>query len=274
MDKADYLDFGGAEAARSLDVPGALGYLTAQGFGGGYLEQARAAVQAHRTRTFEFEPLNADYCDFCFAKLMGGEFDRLADGRERCVHCSRHVLRTHEQFVETFLATKSDFELGFTVQLNVPMTVRMVNANQIARRSGEAFEPTPGVDARVLGYAEKKADGCTLFIENGSPRLSAVITIAHELTHIWQYLNWDETEIDRRYGPQHALVVHEGMATWAQVQYLLLMGEFDDAERQEAYARQRTDEYGVGFRLFCQRYPLRRAAALGGDTPFRHRFPL
>ena len=271
---SEYLQYCGAREAAAIDVPGTLEYLRNRGLSDGYLQQAREAVEAFKHREFTFEPLNANYCDFCFAKLMGGEFDRLKDGRERCVRCTRTVLRTGDEFQELFAAVKRNVEKTFAIAINVPMVVRMVNAKEVARRSGERFEETPGVDARVLGFADKTRNGYSLYIENGSPKLAATATIAHEITHIWQFLNWDVRAIESRYGQRHRLAVYEGMATWAQVQYLLFIREFEDAERHEAYARQRTDEYGVGFRVFADRYPLTRSGQIDADTPFRHPFPL
>ena len=269
-----YLEFGGAAEAERIEATETLAYLRGLGFGGGYLEQARAAVDAARGRRFRFEPLNANYCDFCFAKLMGGEYDRLRDGRERCIRCSRTVVGSQERFIEVFLETRRNLEAAFGITLGVSMTVRMVNAREIARRTGEVFQPTPGVDARVLGFATATRSGYSLYIENGSPKLAAITTTAHELTHIWQYLNWRKPEIIARYGAAHQLAVYEGMATWAQVQYLLDIREYEYADRQEAYAEQRTDEYGAGFRAFRDRYPLDRLGAAERDSPFRNPIPL
>lgn len=271
---SDYLDYGGGAPPDALDLAGTAEYLQALGFGNGDLAQARAAVEAHQRRAFVFAPNGANYCDFCMAQLMGGEFDRLKDGRERCIRCSRSVLAAHEDFVEVYEEVKRNLELGFEVQLRGLLSVRMVNASEIARRTGERFAPTPGFDGRVLGFAKKSAAGHELWIENGSPKLAAVVTIAHELTHIWQYANWNEANIDSRYGDRHRLIVYEGMATWVQIQYLYFIKEFDRAEREEAYQRQRQDEYGLGFRMYEERYPLDRSGMGRPDTPFRHPFPI
>ena len=271
---SDYLAYGGHPAAANLDLIGTRDYLRAGGFSDGELGRARAAVERFERRPHAFEPLNANYCDFCFIKLMGGEYDRLKDGRERCVRCSRTVLRSSDEFTELFESVWRNMESVFGITISVAMRVRMVNARQIARETGERFEATPGVDARVLGFAKQAKDGYSLYIENGSPRLAAMTTIAHELTHIWQYLNWNAGQIEQRYTPERRLLVYEGMATWAQVQYLLFIGEIEHAARQEAYALQRDDEYGAGFRVFAEQYPLKRDRDSEFDSPFRHRYPL
>lgn len=274
MPRSDYLNFGGAVQAQALNVDDTLAFLQTHGFGGGALEQARASAADDSRGRFEFEPIGVNYCDFCFAVLMGGEFDRLADGRERCIRCSKSVIRTRDDFASLFESTKQSLELAFEATIGVAMQIHMVNAQEIARRTGETFLPTPGVDARVLGFATSSADGYSLHIENGSPALAAISTIAHELTHIWQFSNWESGMIETRYGADRHLIIGEGMATWTQIQYLLCIKEFEYAERQEAYAAGRDDEYGVGFRLFREKYPLQRSGEVGKRSPFHGAYPL
>ncbi len=81
-------------------------------------------------------------------------------------------------------------------------------------------------------------------------------TIAHELTHIWQYQNWDEKMILSKYGKQYRLEIYEGMAKWAEIQYLLYLNEISYAKRQEIVTRLRDDEYGRGFIQYAKKYPL------------------
>ncbi|WP_022901088.1 hypothetical protein [Humibacter albus] len=274
MTQSDYLQYDGASEAHAIDDRGTLAYLETLGITGGALQRARTAVGAGRAARFEFEDGDARYCDFCFVRLTGGEYDRLADGRERCVRCSRTVLSTGSEFTDVFHKVRTNLEVAFDVTVRAPAVVRMVNAKEIARRSGERFQPTPGVDARVLGFAERSRSGFRLYLENGSPKLAAIATLAHELTHVWQYTHWNERAVLARYGKRNRLPVYEGMATWVQIQYLFCIAETGFAERQEAYALQRTDEYGVGYRWFLDAYPLRRDGDVRHATPFHQQLPL
>ena len=43
----------------------------------------------------------------------------------------------------------------------------------------------------ILGVAINKKKKYSIILENGAPRISLIATFAHELTHIWQYTNWD-----------------------------------------------------------------------------------
>ena len=272
--RSDYLLLGGSSAAEELDADGALDYLRRAGFDGGTLKKARVGVGPAARRAFEFEPVGKNYCDFCWAPIMGGEFDRLRDGRERCTRCSETIVETQEELADLITVTRRYFTLALGTNLDVAIDVKMVNAKEIAKRTGERFEPTPGVDSRILGYATSGPEGYSLCIENGAPRLATISTVAHELTHIWQYLNWKRGMVETYYGAENKLTVYEGMATWTQVQYLMSIGEHEFAERQRAYAEGRRDEYGEGFRLFVQRYPLRKGGVVGFDTPFDFARPL
>jgi hypothetical protein len=274
MTRSDYLEFGGYDGAEALDVGRSLEFLVGQGFGAGPLSQSRQALAEDRHKKFEFESFGVGHCDFCFVELMGGGFDALQDGRLRCTRCSRSVLSTEEAFRDEFELVRRNMEMAFGISVTTPLVVRMVNAREIARKSGESFTPTAAVNPRVLGFVEAKDGVQALYIENGSPRIAAVTTMAHELTHVWQISNWDMAAIEQRYGKHNISAVMEGMAVWAQIQYLLMTREFAYAERQLVYSLARDDEYGVGFRVFATRYPLSEGGQSEADTPFRGPWPL
>lgn len=272
--RSDYLRFGGVPSADAVRTSETLGFLRSAGFGDGSLTQARRALQEPHHLVDEAEAPGGRYCDFCLSKLMGGEYDALGDGRERCVNCSRTAVRTQAEFVELFKKTRRTMEVVFEISIRAPMEVQMVDAKEMASRAGVTFEAAPGVAARVLGFASSGNGGYKVFVENGAPAMAAVVTIVHELTHVWQFANWEAGMVATRYGADHQLIVTEGMATWAQIQYLLSTKELEHAERHERVANSREDEYGVGFRLFCEHFPLRKAGVIGRQTPFSRGFPL
>jgi hypothetical protein len=272
--RSNYLDFGGAAGAAAVAAEETRDYLKGLGYGHGSLAQARAALDAGEGRNLEFLPLGSQVCDFCFGDLMGGEFDVLKDGRQRCSRCSRSVIKDQEQFIEEFNNVRRNMEMTFGISLAVPLRVRMVNAREIAKQTNETFTATDSFDPRVLGFARQKGTQYELYIENGSPRLPAIATMAHELTHIWQYKNWSEDQIVSRYGKDKRLVIYEGMANWVQIQYLLATRERSYAEWQFAYAVSRQDVYGFGFRVFLGEYGLELDGDARGDSPFRREMPL
>jgi hypothetical protein len=273
MSRSDYLKYGDAELNGFVQQEQTLDYLQSLGFGRGELYQARMAIESDPSERFTFESVGVRYCDFCFGQIMGGEYEELKDGRDRCSRCSRSVLQTHEQFVDEYQQVLRNMEMAFAITIPAPKVVKMVNARHIARNTGEIFVKTDHIDPRVLGYAQRTRDGTELYIENGSPRMPAVLTMAHELTHVWQFKNWNEKRIEKAYGAQNRLAIYEGMAAWAMIQYLLFTKDLEYANRQIQYLLARNDEYGDGFKVFIERYPLSFNGEVDDDTPFHHEMP-
>lgn len=253
-----FLKYGYEEISGFLDLTGTAAYLAQYGYDRNPLQQVRENEKAAEeyAKSYNPEKTGAHFCDFCGVELAGGEYDVLKDGRERCSHCSSTALRTGEQFREIFKIVMRNMEIFYGIKINAAIRVRMTDANTIAKHFGEEFVPTPGPDGRVLGFAQKDATGYSLYIENGSPKLSAMATIAHELTHIWQYQNWDEKAIIEAYGAHNRLEVYEGMAKWAEIQYLLYLNETAYGKREQIRTMLRQDEYGRGFIQYLKKYSL------------------
>lgn len=156
----------------------------------------------------------------------------LADGRIRCNDCSTTAVRDLAEFKEIYTHTEMMMENIFEINYPVAITIKTVDAVKMSKRSHSVYQPTNQFAARVLGFAEYRSGEYTLFIENGSPRLVSLNVIAHEMTHIWQYINWNRAQIaaiykqDRPDRDAVAMdIVYEGMAVWASIQILYSMGE-------------------------------------------------
>ena len=64
------------------------------------------------------------------------------------------------------------------------------------------------------------------------------------------------------------------MAKWVELQYLLYINEITYAKRQEILLRQRDDEYGRGYILYAEKYPLNFGSNKSRPTPFNTLPPL
>ena len=194
----------------------------------------------------------------------------LADGRERCMSCSRTAVKTAEEFERIYRTIARNMEAFYGARISAPVRVQMVNSKKLHRKLGKTFIPTGKFDGRILGVAIRDRSGYSILLENGAPRMMCTMTIAHELTHIWQYLHWDARGIIRKYGKEQELEIYEGMAKWVEIQYAYLIGEPAAAKREEISARLREDEYGRGFRKYVVKYPLSTGTQLERSTPFDH----
>ena len=264
-----FLKFGFDSVSDVIAIPETIEFLTGIGADNNPLTRARTT-----SRTEEYNPhkYGTHYCDFCGVDL-GGEYEVLQDGRERCNRCSMTAVRTLEGFKKIYKGVERNMEVFYNIKLNTAIKVRMTDAKKIAKKTGMPFVATPGFDARVLGFARSDKTGYSIFVENGSPKLAAISTIAHEMTHIWQYLYWDKSEIEKKYGKENVLEIYEGMAKWAELQYLILLGETEYAKRQEVSTRMRDDEYGRGFIKYADKYPLSYETSIK-NSPFNKQFPL
>ena len=265
-----YLLYGNTEVPSSLNLQATYDYLVGIGMGNNQLKQARAGKELAALVEATFKPGKAGsmYCDFCGAEIFGVEYETLADGRDRCLNCGRTAVKSEEEFQKIFEDVKRNMESAFGIRFNVGVRVEMVNAKTLHKRLGQAFVTSPEYDGRVIGVAIKDRHGYSLYIENGSPRMSAMLTIAHELTHIWQYVNWNDREIVKKYGKDMRLQIYEGMAKWVEVQYAYVINEPGVAKREEIINCYREDDYGFGFLRYRANYPFSTGTVITRPTPF------
>ena len=267
-----YLLFGlgnPSEYKTVLDCEDARDYLRDAGITGGSLGQARnKRRQAGLYAGFREE--GERYCDFCGIPLSGVEFERLKDGRDRCVSCSRTVVKRQVDFERMFRLVREGMCEKYHIDLPRQMSVKVVSQAKLAKLAGTDFVPTKYFDPRAVGFATlKHGNEYGVVFENGTPRIKLIATSAHELTHIWQYSHWNMAQMQARYGKEY-LAVCEGMAKWSEIQYLFLINETEQATRSLENEVARTDVYGYGLRMMLNRYPLSRGISLEGDTPFNH----
>ena len=271
--RRNFLLLGGVGDVPSLKIGETLKYLKNLGLDHNSLKQAREGRDIAKTLEETYNPnkTNTHFCDFCGVELVGTEFETLIDGRERCMNCGRTAVKTAEEFTAIFKYVLRNMESFFGIQFNCGIRVEMVNAQKLQRVLNERFVPTSGFDARAVGVAVSDSGGYKILIENGAPRTSAIMTIAHELTHIWQYLNWDRSYIIKKYGKSKRQEVYEGMAVWAEIQYAMLINEKMAAKRMEISSLRKQDEYGRGFRQYHERYPFSEGSFINKPTPFQYK---
>ena len=269
-----FLLYGYEELSTGLDIEGTLEYLSGLDFAFSPLKQARDGknIAEMIEQTYDPRDPNRRFCDFCGVEIMGVEYETLADGRDRCLQCGKTAVKTGEEFRKIFAEVKRNMESFYGIQINTGIRVEMINAQKLHKRLGETFVPTPGFDGRTLGVAIRERSGAyIIYVENGAPRVRSMMTMAHELTHIWQYLNWDSKLIAGKYGKEMHGEIYEGMAKWAEIQYAYLINETAMAKREEINSMLRNDEYGRGFLRYLANYPLTYGTVLEGATPFMDR---
>jgi hypothetical protein len=264
-----YLRYCNGKRASDLDLEGTKSFLQAIGFDGGELRQAREG----KNRAEDLSHLISDknnqmYCSYCGSEISGVEFYRMPDGRLRCNTCSSTVIKTKEEAEEMCKRVVNNMDSFFAANIDVEISVELVNEQKLKKKTGIPLDNPDAQSMLILGVAINKNKKYSIILENGAPRISLVATFAHELTHIWQYTHWDNNATLRKCPDNKRLLIYEGMAKWAEIQYLYMIGETNVAKREEYITRNRQDEYGIGFCLYEDHYPLSRDAMSCEDTPF------
>ena len=261
-----YLRYGNKEK-NYLDLDGTSNFLQALGFDGGSLRQAREGKEAFQTqKDSEENDANKMFCSYCGLEISGVEYQRLPDGRLRCTACSNTLVKGDMQ--ELCDRVKTNFEAFFGAAINVPIHIEVLEERRLKKKIKTSLSVVDDKSILVLGAAVSDKKGYSIYLENGAPRISVIATFAHEMTHIWQYIHWDNKKSFQKCPKEKRLLIYEGMAKWAEIQYLYLIGESAVAMREEFITRNRNDEYGIGFRMIEDKYPLSHDTIICYNSPF------
>lgn len=264
-----YLKYREGKRSTALDLDGTKSFLQEIGFGGGELRQAREGKNcAENMRNTDKNKNNQMFCSYCGIELSGVEFFRLPDGRMRCNTCSNTVVKSKAEVEALCKRVIENMDSFFGARIDVPVSIEVTDERKLKKKLGIPLDTRDSQSMLILGVAVNKKQKYSIILENGAPRISLIATFAHELTHIWQYTHWDNNKNLKKCPKSKRLLIYEGMAKWVEIQYLYLVGETNVARREEYITRNRQDEYGIGFCLYEDRYPLSREAMFCEETPF------
>ena len=221
--------------------------------------------------------ITSHYCDFCAVK-MNDNFEILPDGREMCNDCSASKVKTEEDVIKIFEYAKTKMEEIY--QINFKKTVLQVcikNENELKKLQDEFLKPTSGYDPRSVALAVPNE--MKLYIEKSAPKKVMMADIVHELTNIWQYIHWNVSEIASIYEKKNISIIYEGMAVWAEIQFMYLLGEVSYANGREIYYEKCFDggsnnHYVLGYKEYEKQFPFNEESKVTGNTPFFKRPPL
>ena len=264
-----YLKYREGKRNTALDLDGTKSFLQEIGFDGGELRQAREGKNcAENMRNTDKNKNNQMFCSYCGTELSGVEFFRLPDGRMRCNTCSNTVVKSKAELEAMCKRVIENMDSFFGARIDVPVSIEVADEQKHKKKLGISLDTRDSQSMLILGVAVNKKQKYSIILENGAPRISLIATFAHELTHIWQYTHWDNNKNLKKCPKSKRLLIYEGMAKWVEIQYLYLVGETNVARREEYITRNRQDEYGIGFCLYEDRYPLSREAMFCEETPF------
>jgi len=195
-------------------------------------------------------------CDFCRTKMRNSEMQRLNDGRMRCPECAKDAVDTNEQFKALCEKVKEAFLTHLNLDFNkIAYKAKLVSAVELHKVGDYNFSITNGYDIRKLIGLARDRNVDEFYIEDGYKSDETFGTIAHEMTHIWEY---NDADFKKMRKTNEDLV--EGLAVWTDLYLTEKYGATKMEDRMDGWIN-REDEYGRGLRFIMENCP---------DDPYRY----
>ena len=211
---------------------------------------------------------NKDYpiydCSFCGCRSRFAW--KLYDGRLMCGSCHNQVKSQADEISTAFEEILSNIETAYDIDIDKDINICFQSKDAIERVAGKM------ASGRVVGFY-KHYPKKQLWIERKGPTVAMQSTMAHELTHAWQYakLDSDWKKLDEQLGKKNLskkkTILLEGHAVFVQIDLMEKRGETRFAAWQKSEYESRDDEYGKGYRFFND-YFISKNADGGPYTPF------
>lgn len=182
------------------------------------------SIHMEPAREIAARPKAGEVCDFCGATITNTRsMVRFADGRARCQSCCEQGVDSQMDATMVCREAMKIMRSGLLVpKFSKKIPITFVSAEFIARRNDIEFVATEKYDSRIVGLASYRYTRSVWGIKNGEPniyiehgfsRMDTLLTVVHEVTHIWQYETLDMDGMD----DLHAKLVREGHACWAEI---------------------------------------------------------
>lgn len=243
FDKMTLLKYGGKELPNYFDVDLIINFIRDQ-----FTTSGDNLLQMQQMRHANNNITGA--CDFCGKKMKNSEMQRLKDGRMRCPKCSKDAIDTNEQFKLLCDKVTNAFQTHLHIDFSkIVYNAKLISAVELHKLSGSIFNITNGYDLRkYIGFAvDHNVD--EFYVEDGYQPDETFGTIAHEMTHIWEYNNDDFKKVRKT---NEDLI--EGLAVWTDLYLTEKIGATKMKDRMEGWLA-RDDEYGRGLRFIMNHCP-------------------
>lgn len=183
---------------------------------------------------------SCNYCSRFISTTTTGGGARYSDGRHICNICRGQAVtsvREAQKLMEEVAGHMRAYGLNIDTDL---VRLHMVGLTQMQQWSGKAAHNLTGYTDYVETWrAFSKDRQVDVYVLYGMPRMDVINTLAHELTHVWQFVH-GKLRNDRAFS--------EGSCNYAAY---LVLERYDDREAaylQNNMLEDRDAVYGDGFR--------------------------
>lgn len=191
-------------------------------------------------------------CDFCQQTFTLNQVITLNDGLHRCHECSKMAIDTLEQgkgILEEAMQLYKD-HLGIDMNKYTFEFVALT-ARELHELNGIEFNPTTKFDTRKLVGQAWDLEHDKLYFEKGYQKEPTLMTIIHELCHIWEYNELNCNQIRR---DTETAYIMEGLSVWAEINLMRWGGYEGTADTCETSRINEESDYGIGFRYIKEHY--------------------
>ncbi|MGD6776929.1 hypothetical protein [Sutcliffiella horikoshii] len=195
----------------------------------------------HKPVILNDEGIEKIECDYCAKEYYSTDFEEVDEGLNRCSYCTQTAITEVSQVEAIYPEIRQYFVNSFGIELRRDINMKLHSAKKLHELSGIPFVPTTKYNPRIVGRATMDEDkNMSVYIEMGAPRVQIAITLAHELTHVWQFDN-----LNMQYMTIQEI---EGFASWIEVHYARSIDEKEYADKIHDSLMRRNDVYGQGYR--------------------------
>lgn len=230
------------------------------------LPKRNPLTEARHREVFPISRGNEYYsqiCDFCAHPMTNTHVEILPDGRIRCERCSQDQIETKEEFQMLYTICRKNFENLFKVDLPHGIQAHLSShldwPDQLVSLSSLSKE---GSLLHRLGMVCKNGHYYEIYLENGLSRLSAMVILICAFTLIWQDFTFSISTLQEKTKSLNPIHYEEiiqawqmGMALWAGVEYLWLIGEVSFAKENDKLNQTEEPIVQKGYLYFKERYP-------------------
>lgn len=130
-----------------------------------------------------------DFCDRFIVGSLGEDMTRFRDGRVLCSICSATSVTNRKEALALMAQVTRQLE-RFGIRVNPgEVDLKLVDRDELRKLSGGRAHTTGFADyvvrKNLFGRVHEKQ--LRVYVLQGMPRIEMTATLAHELTHVWQF---------------------------------------------------------------------------------------
>ena len=266
--RSGFIQFGYNKVDDALDVDETIQYLSRYHYDKNPFHQVRRNLDRVEAYGRTYDPCleNEPYCAFCGELLHDAAPQMDSAGRLICQKCLCSAVG-HAHVSDVFHDTCHAMERLFGIKIGMPISMCYASAHAVKEwyknNAQKDVVRRYGFIIRYVGYGEienlSDQAAYRIYVEPNAPCLSLIRTLVHELVRAWYVSNFQGDAANEEVC---------GLQRWAEIRFMIHIGELAYAKRLEITTMKQHDAYTRGLSRLLTKYPL-DYAGLSHASPLR-----